>query len=141
MLGSMSFPGLVRTVPDWIRFAQPKALHADSIPEQLLSVFRCRINSVQCPSRSFDEAHHRTALEFGLRRRVRPDLLGPIDRDVVPDNGRTIMLSHRMGEDSVSVPVLLRPRIVYPPESYGRRCAQVRSQYRFPNYEHAQMRV
>jgi len=51
------------------------------------------------------------------------------------------MLSHRMGEKSVSVPVLLGPRIVYSPESYGRRCAQVRSQYRFPNYEHAQMRV
>src|SRR6266403_1313806 len=37
---------------------------SDSIPEQLHSVFRLRINSVQCPSRSFDDAHHRTARKF-----------------------------------------------------------------------------
>jgi len=49
------------------------------------------------------------------------------------------MLSQCMGENSVSVPVLLHPLIMYPPEDDGRRCAQVRSQYRFPNYEHAQM--
>ena len=113
---------------------------ATRIPEQLHSV-RLRINSVQCRSRSFDEAHHWTAREFGSRRRVGPGLFWLINRDVVPDHARTIMLSHRMGENSVSVPVLPGPRIVYPPESYGRRCAQVRSQYRFPNYEHAQMRV
>jgi hypothetical protein len=76
-----------------------------------------------------------------LRRRVCPDLFWLINRDVVPDQARTIMLSHRMGENSVSVPVLLHPWIVYPAESDGRRCAQVRSQYRFPNYEHAQMQI
>jgi hypothetical protein len=120
---------------------QPKALHTDAIPEQLHSVSRLRINSVQCRSRSFDEAHHRTAGEFGSRRRVCPGLFWLINRDVVPDHARTVMLSHRMGENSVSVPVLLHPRIMYPPESDGRRCAQVRRQNRFPNYEHAQMRV
>ena len=123
------------------RLKQPKALDTDSIPEQLHSVSRFRINSVQCRSRSFDEAHHRTAREFGSRRRVCPGLFWFINRDVVPDHARTIMLSHRMGENSVSIPVLLHPRIMYPPESDGRRRAQVRSQYRFPNYEHAQMQV
>jgi len=137
---------LVGTYPhdaqlDYFRLTQLKALHIDSIPEQPHSVSRFRINSVQCRSRSFDEAHHRTAREFGSRRRVCPGLFWLINRDVVPDHARTIMLSHRTGENSVSVPVLLGPRIVYPPESYGRRCAQVRGQYRFPNYEHAQMRV
>jgi hypothetical protein len=137
---------LVGTYPhdaqlDYFRFAPPKALHTDSIPDQLHSVFRFRINSVQCRSRSFDEAHHGAAGEFGLRGRVCPDLVWLINRDVVPDHARTIMLSHRMGENAVSVPVLLCPRIVYSPESNGRRCAQVRSQYRLPNYEHAQMRV
>jgi hypothetical protein len=126
---------------DYFRLTRSKALHSDSIPEQLHSVSRFRINSVQCSSRSFDEAHHRTTCEFGWRRRVCPGLFWLINRDVVPDHARTIMLSYRMGENSVSVPVLLGAQIVYPPESYGRRCAQVRSQYRFPNYEHAQMRV
>src|SRR6266403_4502276 len=99
------------------------------------------MHSLQYLPRTLDETHHRAAHEFGLLRRVCPDLFWLINRDVVPDHARTIMLSHRMGENPVSVPVLLCPRIVYPPESYGRRCAQVRSQYRFPNYEHAQMRV
>ena len=126
---------------DYFRLTPPKALHPDSILEQLHLVSRFRINSVQCRSRSFDEAHHRTAREFGLRRRLCPGLFWLINRDVVPDHARTIMLAHRMGENSVSIPVLLHPRIAYAPESDGRRCTQVRSQYRFPNYERAQMRV
>src|SRR5437588_817600 len=57
---------LVGTYPhdaqlDYFRLTHPKALHTDSIPEQLHSVSRFRINSVQCRSRSFDKAHHRTA--------------------------------------------------------------------------------
>src|SRR5260370_1055753 len=81
--------------------------------------FLLRINSVQCPSRSFDEAHHRAALEFGLRWRICPDLFWLIDRDVVPDDARTIMLSHRVRKNPVSVPVLLDPRIVNASKRYG----------------------
>src|SRR6266481_5631782 len=60
---------------DYFRFTPPNALHTDSIPKQLHSVFRFRINSVQCRSRSFDEAHHGAAGEFGLRGSVCPDLV------------------------------------------------------------------
>lgn len=122
-LGWRVLARLVVTCPhdaqlDYVRLTQVKALHTDAIPEQLHSVSRFRINSVQCSSRSFDEAHHRTASEFGWWRRVCPGRFW-LNRDVVPDHARTIMLSHRMGENSVSAPVLLRLRIVYPPESYG----------------------
>ena len=126
---------------DYFRLTPPKALHPDSILEQLHLVSRFRINSVQCRSRSFDEAHHRTALEFRLRRRVCPKLFWLIDCDVVPDDTRTIMLSHRVGEHSVSVPVLLDPLIVNAPKSDGRGRAQVTGQHGLPNYERAQMRV
>src|SRR5207253_2006380 len=97
--------------------------------------------SAQCASHSVDEAHHRAAIEFGLRRRLCPELFWSIDSNVIPDNARTIMLSHRMGKNAVSVPVLLDARIVNAPKRDGRRRAQVSSQHRFPNYEHTQMRV
>jgi len=83
----------------------------------------------------------RQPIEFRLRWRVCPDLFWLINRDVVPDHDRTIMLSHRMGERSVSIPVLLDPRIVNAPKSDARRCAQVCGQHRLPNDKHTQMRV
>ena len=51
------------------------------------------------------------------------------------------MLSHRMGENSIGIPILLHARIVNPPKSNGRGRGQVRSKHRLPNYEHMQMRV
>src|SRR6266576_2132185 len=91
-------------------------LTKDTIPfSKAYAVYR-----VQSPSRSFDETHHRAARELRLRRCVCPDLFWLVNRDVVPNHARTIMLSHRMGENSVSVPVLLHSRIVNPPKSDGR---------------------
>jgi hypothetical protein len=94
---------------------------------ELDSVFLIGINGQQCFASPIDEAHHRTALEFWLRRRVCPKLFWLIDCDVVPDDARTIMLSHRVGQHSVSVPVLLDSHIVNATKRDRRRCAQVRS--------------
>jgi hypothetical protein len=107
----------------------------------LNSVFRLRINSLQRLSHILDEAHHGATLEFGLRRRVCPYLFWFMNRDVIPHDARAIMLSHSLGEGSVSVPVLLDSRIVNSPKSKCRRCAQVCSQYRLPYYEYPQTRV
>lgn len=85
------------------------------------------INGLQCLARPTDEAHHRPALEFRLRRRVCPKRSWFVDGDVVPDDAGAIMLSHRVGQHPVSVPVLFDPRIVNAPKRDRRRCSQVRS--------------
>lgn len=109
--------------------------------KQVDSVFLLGIDGLQCGTRAIDEAHHRAACELGLRRLVCPELFGLINRDVIPDDARTIMLSHNVGENSVCIPILLDARIVNAPKSDGRRRAQIRREHGFPNYEHPQMRV
>ena len=105
------------------------------------SVFRLGINGLQGFSRAVNEAYDGAALEFRLRRRVGPQLLGFIDCDVIPHDARAIMLSHGMGEHPVSIPILLDPRIVQAPKRDGRRRGQVRGEHGLPNYENAQMRI
>ena len=105
------------------------------------SVFRLGINSLQCLPRSLDEADHGTACEFRLRWRFCPDLFWFINCDVVPYDAPAIMLSHRMRENSIWVPVLFDPRILDTPQGDSRGCGQVRCQHRLPNYEHTQMSV
>lgn len=100
-----------------------------------------RINGLQCCTRTIDEAHYWAAGEFGRRRRVCPELFWLINRDVVPDDAWAIMLSHRVGENAIGIPVLLDARIVNSPKSDARGRAQVRNKHRFPDYEHTQMRI
>jgi hypothetical protein len=99
------------------------------------------VNSLQCLSRSFDVADYGTTHELGLRWRFGPDLSGLIDCDVIPYDARAIMLSQRMGENSIWVPILLYSRIMNAAQGDGRGCAQVRCQHRLPNYERTKMRV
>ena len=63
---------------------------------QLGSVSLTGIDSQQSLARTIDKAHHRLALEFRLRRRVCPELFWLIDSNVVPDDARAIMFSHRV---------------------------------------------
>src|SRR5260370_33424638 len=99
------------------------------------------MDRLQGLSGSVDEAHDGIALEFGLRRCIGPDLLWPINRDVVPYNTGPVMFSHRVGENSISIPILRNPRIMNAPESNRRGRRQVRGQHRVPNYEYTKMRV
>lgn len=134
------FASMNHTVFSWLVGARPD--HNSSIQEKRLdSVFMLRINGLQCCTRTVDEAHYRAACEFGWRRRVCPELFWLINRDVVPDDAWAIMLSHRMGENAVGIPVLLHAWIVNSPKSDARGRAQVRNKHRFPDYEHAQMRI
>lgn len=73
----------------------------NAIPKPLPLVLCTRINGLQRLPHPVDEAHHGAAREFGLRGRVRPHLFRLINRDVVPYNAATIMLSHRVREDSI----------------------------------------
>lgn len=92
-----------------------------------------RINGLQCCTRAIDEAHYGAAREFGRRRHICPELFWLINRDVVPDDARTIMLSHRVGENAVDIPILLHARIVKAPKRDARGRAQVGNKHRFPD--------
>jgi hypothetical protein len=64
--------------------------------EYLEVVADSRVDRLQGLSGPVDKAYDGIALEFGLRRCIGPDLLRPIDRDVIPYNTVPIMFSHRM---------------------------------------------
>jgi hypothetical protein len=88
-----------------------------------------------------DNLDYRTTLERRLRRRGPPNRPRFINSDVVPNNRPAIMLTHRVREQPLFVPILTHSGVGDPLECQGRWRANIGNQHRLPNNQYTDSRI
>src|SRR5436190_14105284 len=91
--------------------------------------------SLQCLACAPDNVDHRAIAKGRLGRKFLPHLSWLVDRNRVPNNAVAIMFAHAMRQQTAAVPILRNAWILDTVEGCRRGCAEVRGQYRFPDYE------
>lgn len=91
--------------------------------------------------RPLDAANDGNFGESRRRRLLIPELSGPVDCDIVPNNGGTILFPEQARDQMLLVPILRCSEVGDASERGRGRRPKISRQYRFPDYEYSYIRI